>query len=110
MGNLAALNAMDGNDTAAELLFVRAVNVAPEDRNALGNLGAYRLNQGRLDEAVELLDRAVAADSTFVDGLANLALAYFRSDNPGRARVMAMRALNIDPSSKLARQVLTATE
>jgi Tfp pilus assembly protein PilF len=110
MGNLAALNAIDGNDAAAELLFVRAVNVAPGDRNALGNLGAYRLNQGRLDEAIELLDRAVAADSTFADGLANLALAYFRSDNPGRARVMAMRALDIDPSSELDRQVLTATE
>jgi Tfp pilus assembly protein PilF len=110
IGNIAAIKASEGSEQEAEDLFERAVEVAPENRTALGNLGALRLNQGRLGQAINLLSRAVAKDSLFVDGLANLALAYFRADDPGRARSTAQRATLLDPSNALARQVLVATK
>jgi tetratricopeptide (TPR) repeat protein len=55
------LAAQVGDTTAADF-FGRALDLAPAHAPALRGLGALRLEQGRFPEAVELLDRALAAE------------------------------------------------
>ena len=55
-----ALNA--GRLAEAETIFRGALGVAAADSDALGGLGLVRLRQGRIEEARELLGRAIAAN------------------------------------------------
>ena len=87
----------------------RAVHAEPDNPLALGNLGAFHLNAERHpDRAIPLLSRAVEVDPGYVDGWANLALAFFLENRDALARSHAEQALRLAPNHGLARRVLDA--
>lgn len=108
LGNLGLLYAMQGDTERAGELFERAVVADPGHPVALANLGAFYLNQGAAERAIPLLQRVVQADPYYTDALANLALAFFQTDRFGEAQRYAEQALQVDPSNRLARQILDA--
>ena len=64
--------------------------------------------KGSPDIAVQLFARAVELDPSYVDGLVNLALAYYLQGDDDRARMYAERALRLAPNHPQARQILDA--
>ena len=73
---------------------------------ALANLGAFRLNEGNLPDAIRLLQQAVRINPYQVDALANLALAHYQSGRPVEAQQYARQTLQIDPNNAIARQIV----
>ena len=108
LGNLGFMHAGQGNVDSARVYFQRAVDVDDQDPIALGNLGAFYLNEGERENAIDVLERAVTLKSDFVDALANLSLAYFQNGDEELSRTYAQRALEVNPSHPLARQILDA--
>ncbi|MEX0822565.1 MAG: tetratricopeptide repeat protein [Rhodothermales bacterium] len=108
LSNLGLLLAGQGREQEARVYFERAAEAEPDHPVTLGNLGAFYLNTGDLSGAVEALTQAVELDATYVDGLVNLALAYFRLEEYATARRYAERALERAPGNQPARQILDA--
>lgn len=60
-------------ESRAEELTVQAVSASPADPDALFDLARLRLTQGRTDEGIALLDRAVSGDSGYALAFLELA-------------------------------------
>lgn len=64
-----------------ETLYLRTIEKNPAAAIAHGNLGQLRFNQGRVAEAVVLMERAVAIDPGLYESWLNLGIAYERRDD-----------------------------
>lgn len=76
----------------------QAVAAHPGAGNSELRRRAYQANAaGRLDEAVELLQQALAADPRDHDALCDLATMALQQNDPRNAAVLARRAVEIEP-------------
>src|SRR5262249_26368464 len=71
---------------------------AMDPKDIHGNLGICYQALGRLDEAIEEYTLALAIDPKNVPILVNLAVAYDRDEQSGRARDVMLRALGMNSS------------
>jgi hypothetical protein len=74
------------------------IPVDSADAETLAALGLVRLLQDRPEDAVLLLERAVAARPRWASYYQTLALAWRAAGNPKRAAAVLDRAIEIDPS------------
>ncbi len=96
--------------------YQRELTVDPASGDALNNLGVLSLAEGRLDEAIEYLERAVRAEPSHLTALANLTTTCLASPNRAggvdRVRDLLRRMWTLDPDSptlaKLAGEASTA--
>jgi len=88
----------------AERLYKRLAAERPQDAALLSRLGAALAGQGKLVEALAVLERALEIDADLVDALNNIGIVY-RSQGRGDAAAKAFdRALAINPD-QLSAQV-----
>ncbi|HET9783715.1 MAG TPA: tetratricopeptide repeat protein [Terriglobales bacterium] len=87
---------------------LQAIALDPDFGNPYNDIGAYLIEQGKLDEAVEWLEKAAVApryDSPFF-AYFNLGRVYERMGKLDRAERCFSRALEINPGYAPARQAL----
>ncbi len=75
----------------------------PEYHFALGNVYLF---SKRYEQAVRSYEAALAAEPDNVRFLSNLGIALERNGDPGRARKMLRRAIELDPDGKVAKNAL----
>jgi Tfp pilus assembly protein PilF len=87
-----------------------AINVDPEFGNPYNDIGAYLLEQGKADEAIPWLERALTARrySSYHFPWFNLGRARVAREEYNHAVVCFERALDIDPGYELAREALAS--
>jgi tetratricopeptide (TPR) repeat protein len=95
--------AWSGDLTSAEREYLAIVKVVPNDPDDWMGLGNIYLRQGRTDEALRALDRAVELDPKRADLREVHARALRAAGEREEARLEFQRALNLDPSSPEAR-------
>jgi Tfp pilus assembly protein PilF len=86
----------------------RAIEVDPEFGNPYNDIGSYLIEQGRFDEAVPWLERAIAArryDPRHYPYF-NLGRVYYAKGIITKAREFFQEALRIEPQYALARQAI----
>jgi Tfp pilus assembly protein PilF len=86
----------------------RAIAVDPEFGNPYNDIGSYLIQQGRYDEAIPWLERAIAApryESRHFPHF-NLGRAYTAKGMLARARECFNESLRIEPEYILARQAV----
>jgi len=82
-----------------------ALRERPEDADLLVRIARVRFNLNQPDEAMKLLERALAADENNVEALVFLSYLHGRAGNRAKAAALAGRALKIDPSDETARDL-----
>src|SRR6202046_480395 len=86
----------------------RAIEVDPEFGNPYNDIGSYLIEQGRFDEAVPWLERAIAApryDPRHYPYF-NLGRVYYAKGMITKARECFQEALRIEPQYALAQQAI----
>lgn len=96
------------NYARAEGLYLRALEIDPNEAAAWNNLGVARYAQGRIAEARDAFARALSLGKEEADVYFNLGLAEYRLGRIAEARRNFVKALEKDPSHALARQNLEA--
>jgi Flp pilus assembly protein TadD len=91
------------------------LKVSPKDAAALNLLGTVRAQQGRLNEAEDLLTRAAKIDPAFVAVHMNLAFLYLLRNVPEKTIAELKVVVNLEPNNieanhKLARLLLSRGE
>ena len=94
--NASMAHAMAGDPAAAERLLNEVLEIAPDDPTANLNLGLLLGGQGRNDEAVAALERAVAADPDLAVAWFNLCVVVGAAD-PASAVPPCRRAVELQP-------------
>ena len=94
------------NGDVAEQSYRRALALAPQNAEALNFLGTRATRDGRTTEAIELLERAHAADPRDPNIAFNRGLAYLATENFEAGRAAFAHALDIAPQFFLARLYL----
>jgi Tfp pilus assembly protein PilF len=86
----------------------RAIEVDPEFGNPYNDIGSYLIQQGRYDEAISWLERAIAAPRYEPRHFPhfNLGRAYVAKGMLSRARECFDESLRIEPGYTLARQAV----
>ncbi len=85
-----------------------AIGLAPELAAAHNGRGAALMRLGRTDPAIGALERAAALDADDPNPLLNLGLLHESAGQRAAARLAFERALERDPGSTAARQLLSA--
>lgn len=75
----------------------QAIKLAPENAGYLGMLALQLLDDGKFDEARELLNRAIAANPKFVDGYMNLGQLEQNAGNQAAALSAYGQGLKLQP-------------
>ncbi len=86
-----------GDPAGAEQLFRSALAADPNHALAWNALGSALGQQGRLDEAIECLQRAVTLQPALAEAHANLATAAIHQRNWDEARARWRRAVELQP-------------
>ncbi|HTV80429.1 MAG TPA: tetratricopeptide repeat protein [Steroidobacteraceae bacterium] len=86
-----------GRLDSAEAGYVAHLQQFDGDPSGLHFLGLLRTQQGRNDEAIDLMTQAVTADPRYVDAWSNLAIAHFRKRDLQQAEACCRKALDIAP-------------
>jgi predicted Zn-dependent protease len=73
---------------------------------AAAALGAYAMQRGNLAEAIQLWREALALNPAMTLVRVNMANALLRTGNPGEARAALDQALQFNPASTEARDIL----
>ena len=86
----------------------RAIEVDPDFGNPYNDIGSYLIEQGKYDEAIPWLERALAAARYEPRHFPhfNLGRAYIAKANFTKAREHFNEALRIEPNYALARQAI----
>jgi tetratricopeptide (TPR) repeat protein len=87
-----------GHLTQAEALYRQILAKQPDQPDALHLMGVMALNAGRSNEAVGLIGRAIAVNSSVADYHSNLGLALAKLDRVEEATAAARRALQLRPN------------
>ena len=117
----AGFTALERGDRAvAEAEFTKRLKESPNDADALGGLGIIRLQQNKLDEAQQLLGRAVAqpGGQTWGTALGNVrylqlieqANSAQRDGDTARARTLYQQAARLDPKQSGAQLALAGLQ
>jgi len=88
----------------AEKYFLEALKLSPDFVNALGGLATTYMAQGRYEEAVQKLERAVRKEPKLAQLHFELGRAYRGLGDPGKARDEFQRAAQLAPDSPLAEE------
>ncbi|MFH1278383.1 MAG: sulfatase-like hydrolase/transferase [Candidatus Eisenbacteria bacterium] len=86
----------------AESTYAAAITMLPNDLSARSNLGFALLQQGRADEALEILRAVLEVDPKFESGHARIAEALFLKGEIERATEEYQKELEIYPESPVA--------
>ncbi|MCC8939658.1 tetratricopeptide repeat protein [Bradyrhizobium sp. Arg62] len=103
---LGALEFALGHSSAAEAALLRALEIAPDDPDALGNLSVLKLERGRLDEALSLAARAHLRAPLDTAGLLHLAYCHAASGLWSQAEATCKKLLAYAPAHVGAREIL----
>lgn len=97
---LATAQQTDGDFAAAEATLREILRESPDNPIALNNLGYFLLERNeRLEEALELIKKAVASDPTNPSFLDSLGWAHFKLGNLEEAEKYLRDAIGFDSSS-----------
>jgi len=94
------------NYSSEERLWQAVIAKRPENSRACNNLATVLIDQGRLTEAGELLQRAVTLRLDFAAAYVNLGEVYSRQGNPVLAKEHFLKALKFDPTNAPANSKL----
>ena len=83
-----------------------AINIFPDYVRARADLGAYLLMKGMLDEAAEVLQRAVDLDNKSFYPALNLGIVFVQQQRFDEASAVLTKALSLQPSSAAAQLYL----
>ncbi|GAB3356522.1 tetratricopeptide repeat protein [Lysobacter tyrosinilyticus] len=101
-----------GDEPGAGQHYLRAAELAPTNGGMLGNYGIWLCEQGRVDDAMNWFDRALAlpgfADSPVI--LANSGACADRVGQQQRAQRDLRRAIELDPQNPVALAALATRE
>jgi Tfp pilus assembly protein PilF len=88
----------------------KAIAIDPDFGNPYNDIGSYLLKQGKLDEAIPWLERAIEAKRYEPRHFpyCNLGRIYWAKGQLNRAIVEFERALEIDPGSRFAQGAIAA--
>jgi Tfp pilus assembly protein PilF len=105
--HLVALCYKASNDyDESEMAFQKALQLAPDNPEILGNYANLLKRRGRLDDALHHCRRAVKAAPALAKAWLNLGLAALSADRAAEAREGLERAVRLDPKSSSAWQAL----
>jgi len=88
-----------GNIKKAESSFKRSLQLAPGDSSSLFAYGTYLRTTGRPQEAIPILERALAADPLSVSVLFEIGKSEMYAGQPQRTKMYALRILEIDANA-----------
>lgn len=88
-----------GDLAGAEPIYRRILQQEPRHAEALHLLGLLALQTSRIDEALALLERSVAAGPENVEHSSNLGAAYTTVGRPADAVAVLDRAIQVEPAS-----------
>jgi serine/threonine-protein kinase len=100
----------DHDGPAAEAAYRRALALAPQDTVVLRATAALARNAGRLEEAIGLLRRAVAADPLNEAAHYGLAMCYFWSGALAEAESEFRKTLELNPGGAATHFYLAAVQ
>jgi predicted TPR repeat methyltransferase len=86
-----------GRLDAAEAGYGAHLKQFADDPSGLHFLGLLRTQQGRIEQAIDLIGRAVAGDPQYVDAWSNLAIAYFRKRDLPQSEACCRKAIELAP-------------
>lgn len=86
-----------GRLVEAEAAFIIAAQTAPDSPGPFCNLGAFYLNQGRLEEARQYLELSLFTDPYFLPALLNMARVNMLENVPEAAMPLLEAAISIAP-------------
>ncbi|MDZ4861235.1 MAG: tetratricopeptide repeat protein [Candidatus Hydrogenedentes bacterium] len=78
--------------------FVRSLEISPNHAGALINMGQVLLEQNRVEQAIQTLEKAAQSATRNPEVRFTLASAYFRGQRFDKAMEQAMLAQSLDPS------------
>lgn len=85
----------------SEQTIVKAVNLAPTEAKLIYNLGVIQLRQGKYDEGIENLEKAIKLRPVYKDAYYALALAFIETGQDNDARKNLIFILeNLDPDDQ----------
>jgi len=102
LSNMALAYYQKSDYARAEKYFLEALKLSPDFVNALGGLATTYMVQGRYEEAVQKLERAVRKEPKLPQLHFELGKAYRGLGNTGKARDEFLRAAQLAPDSPLA--------
>jgi len=94
------------DDARALPLYQQAWRMDPTQAAVAAALGAYRMQYGHVDEAIDFWNRALAINPTMLLVRANLAAALLRTGRAGQAQSTLRKALEFNPSFQPAKDLL----
>lgn len=106
--NLGIVNGAMNNAAEAESHFRRANQLAPGDSVPHYYYAVWLRGQGRLNEAIEHLNAAIAANPAYLDAPHLLMEIYADERNTGGLQVVAQRTLSMFPDDRPAKAWLAA--
>jgi tetratricopeptide (TPR) repeat protein len=98
-----------GSYDRAEGAYVRAVGIDSTNVEAFTNLADIRMGQGRDEEALPYLLRAIEQDSSFVNAIFGIGLYCERNGRPADARRFYERAIAYPPARDRLRRLREET-
>ena len=88
-----------GRFVEAEASYAASLALLPGRASTLTNLGATRLKLGKLEDAIELLQEAVAKEPGNVEALGHLSVALAEAGHRAAALEIAERLLQLEPGA-----------
>lgn len=96
---------------AAVQQYQNAIRINNQAPDAFFNLGYIFLSQGAIDQAIENYEAARSLAPPYLDEiLTNLAVCYWKKNDPTQARGLFKQALDLNPNNELARNYLNTLE
>ena len=97
LGHLLLNERTEDNLAKAEKLFREAIAADPENVSALSGLGEVLLEKDSVDEASEVLEKALALNDTYTPAVVNMAFALARQGKADEAKSRFDEAVELNP-------------
>lgn len=96
---------------AALQQYQKALRINDQVPDVFFNLGYIYLSQGAIDQAIENYRACQALSPAYLDEvLTNLAVCYWKKNDPAQARALLKQALELNPKNEPARNFLNTLE
>ena len=96
---------------AAIQQYQNALRIDNQASDVFFNLGYIYHNQGAFDQAIESYEACRALSPPYLDQvLTNLAIAYWKKNNPVEAKLLLKQALDLNPNNELAKNYFNTLE